>query len=379
MRSEDFSAVSEDSLLREAQSFGDVLELLRGRGHVPEELIDNPYWTAVTQRAGELRATVAAFPFAFEVPLHDRRPTADLGVSILGGSRTAASIGHESGAPYLAGIAGLLREMDRKESALRRITDWEVMLAYDIGIKQPGARPDPAVFLSSIGRPLSGGGSRRLADIGVLFDSMARAARWESGGAERREVERLYRALSPGTRIETVGVFPARDWMIRVEMNGFRTGREVLAFLERIDWPGERAPIGEALQPLEARGAFRRLGIHLNVRADGFRPELGINLSILDERPKHGRYWLDKAGNWAPLITALGEDGLAVPGKLSALSRWPGARIVSGRFGVFVLVCGIHHFELVPAGGRFEQVRAYAYMFLRSMPREAWALASLSG
>ena len=384
MKSEEISAASEEDLLREAESFGNVLELLRGRGLIPAELIDGLYREALTRCAGELRASAAAFPFGFEMPLHDRRPRADLGVAILGGTRTAAAIEeterHESAAPHIAGIACLLREMDRKESALRRITDWEVMLEYEFDVERPGAKADPAILLGSTGCPVSGGGDRRrLADLGVLLDSMARAARWEPSGVERREVERVYGALSQDTHIETVGVFPARDWAIRLEMSGFRTAREVLAFLERAGWPGERPPVAGALRRLEARGAFRRLGIHLDVRADGFGPDLGVNLSILDERPQGGRYWLDKASNWAALIAALGEDGLAVPEKLSALSRWPGARIVSGRFGVFVLVSGIHHFELVSAGGRFEQVNAYAYMFLRSMPREVWELARLSG
>ncbi len=377
MESEEVSAASEDSLLREGESFGDVLERLREGGSIPAELIDGPHWDALTRRAGELGATVAAFPFGFGLPLHDPRRRADLGVSINGGSRTAAAIEEagrsESAVPYVAGIARLLREMDREESALRRITDWELMLEYDIGTERRGAAPDPGIFLSSIGRPLSGdGGSRRFADIGVLLDSVGQAARRELDDAERREVGRVYRAVSPDTRLETVRVFPARERAIRLTMAGFRTAREVLAFLERAGWPGERALVADALPRFEARGAFRRLGVHLDVRADGVGPRLGIGFFNTDERPRDGRYWLDKGSNWTALIGELNEDGRAVPEKLSALSRWPGARIVNGRFGVFVLVRGIHSFELVSVGGRFEQVGAYVYAFLRSMPGGIW-------
>ena len=383
MKSEEISAASEDGLLREAESFGDVLELVRSWDVVPAELIDGRTWEALKRRDGALRATAAAFPFGFKMPLHDGRPKVDLGISILGGSRTAAAIEeaerHQDTAPHITGIACLLREMDRKESALRQITDWELMLEYDIDAEQPDAGSDPAILLGSIGRMLWGDGhSMRFADIAVLLRAMAEATRQEPDAAVQRQVERVYRALTPETRIETLGVYPALDGMIRVELNGFRTAPDVLAFLERVGWHTRHMPFADSLRHLEARGAFHHLGIHADVRADGLEPEFGINLANVDKKPQDGRYWLDKASNWAELIAALGEHGLAVPEKLSALSRWPGARIVSGRFGAFVLLRGISHVELVTTGDRFEYAKAYAYMFLRSMPQDVWALARLS-
>ena len=384
MKGDEVSEASEDNLLREAESFGDVLELLRDWGAIPAELMSGRSWEALRRRAGELPATAAAFPFGFEMPLHDRRPIADVGVAILGGSRTAATIEaagrHEGSAAYVAGIASLLREMDRKESALRHITRWEFMLEYEIDPERPDARPDPAVFLAPVGRPLSGDGdSLRFADIAVLLDSMALATRRESDDAERRQVERVYKALTPELRIDNLGVFPARDWMIRVELKGFRTVTEVLAFLERGGWHDQHPPFADVLRHLEARCAFRHLGIHLDLRADGFEPGLGINVMNHDKGPASGGHWVDKASNWTELIAALGENGLVVPEKQSALSRWPGARIVSGRFGAFILLRGISHFELVAtAAGRLEQVRAYAYMLLRAMPQDVWALTRLA-
>ena len=382
MNSEEISAASEEGLLREADSFGDVLNLLRGWGVIPPELIGGRPWEALRQRAGDMSATTAAFPFGFEMPLHDRCPKADLGVSILGGSRTADAIRQSErcdSASYIAGVARILREMDRKESTLRRITGWELMLEYEIDAEQTGAGSAPAVLLGSIGRSLYGDGHiLRFADIAVMLDSIAQATCWKPGDAERRQVERVYRALTPETRIDTLGVFPARDWMIRVELNGFRTVPDVLAFLERVGWHGERPPVADALRCLDARGAFHHLGIHLDMWAEGFGSELGINLLSLDERPQDGRYWLDKASNWTTLIAMLSEQGLGVPEKLSALSGWPGAQMVFGKFGAFVLLRGISHFELVMSGGQVGKVNAYAYMFLRSLPQETWALARLS-
>ncbi len=382
--SQEVSAISEDSLLREAGSFGDALELLCGSGAVPAELIAGQHWEALTRRAGALHATVAAFPFGFEMPLHDCRPRADLGVTILGGSRTAAAIKEEERfdgpSPCIVGLARLLREMDRKDSALRRITGREFMLRFDIDVERHDARLDPAVFLGSVGRPICGDGhSMRYADIGVLLDSIALALRREPDEAGRRQVERVYSALTPETRIDNLGVCPTRDGVIRVELNGFRTASDVLAFLKRVGWHKGHSPIATALCDLEARRTFDHLGIHLDTRADGLETQIGINLMAMDERPQDGRYWLDKASNWTALIAALGEHGLVVPEKLSALSRWPGARIVPVRFDAFVLLRGISHFELVTSGSQIEQVNAYAYMFLRSVPRDISTLARLAG
>ena len=131
---ENYWIATEERLLPEARSLGELLAQLRGR--VSPVLIGDPEWERVVDRARGLPVTMAAFPFGFELPLHEPRPRADFGVSVVGGSRSASFFeeGGRSGDadPSTARIARLLHETAREESALRRVAGRKMLLEYDI-------------------------------------------------------------------------------------------------------------------------------------------------------------------------------------------------------------------------------------------------------
>ena len=144
MNMESYWIATEERLLSEAASLGELLESLRGR--VSPALIGDREWERVVHRAGDLPVTMAAFPFGFELPLHDPRPRADFGVSVVGGSRSATFFEERARSgeadSSTARIAGLLRASAREASPLRRVAGRKMLLEYDIDPVQDDALPE---------------------------------------------------------------------------------------------------------------------------------------------------------------------------------------------------------------------------------------------
>ena len=366
-------AVTEERLLHEANSFGEMLERLRGR--ISTLLIGNREWEGLLERTGELPATMAAFPFGFELPLHERRPRADLGVSVVGGSRPAAFFEKRGRSedldPSSAGIARLLTRTEPEEAPLRRVIGRKMMLEYDIDPARHATNPAPGIFLRPAERLIVGGeGSRGIEDIGVVFDALVSAVGWKRDPAEVRQSERIYLALEPDTKIESFGAFPSRERALRLAVTGFRTAAGLLAFLERAGWRGPHAVVASTVSRFEERHAFVNMGVHFDVRGGGLSPTLGLSFLAKDRTPKDPGYWVDKPDQWTALIDGLREEGLAVPEKLSELTKWSsGAEILFGHSGEFVLLRGIHHVKLVLTGDRIEQVKAYVFLLLCTWPQ----------
>lgn len=363
---------TERRLLREAGSLGELLERLRG--HVSPLLVGGAGWERLVHRARDLPPTFASLPFGFELPLSEARADADLGVALVDGSRSAARfekrVAAASADPTTARVVRFLAEKRRDGSPVARVIGPKLMLEYDVGTAAAGARQDPGVFLYPVKGALAGGpahGSRR--NLGVILDAMAMLTGWDLE-AERRQIERVYRALEPDERVMSVGAFPSREKGIRFSVAGFERAAAVVAFLERIGRSRGLPAIASVLSRLEDRAAFARLTVHLDVRAGAVGPKLGVGVvsrnmdAILD-----GRYWLDTPSGWSAFADVMREDGLAVADKLSALAEWAsGARLLFGRSGAFVLVRGVHHAKLLVAGDRIQQVKAYVFLLLCSYP-----------
>ncbi len=369
---EEALAVTQERLRGEADSLGSLLKGLRTL--IPPALIGEGEWEDLLASARELPATLAAFPFGFELPLNERRPGADLGVSVVGGTDVASFFAQrarsENADSSAAGIALLLSETDSEESHLREVVGRKMMLEYDIGSAAGGSRPDPGIFLRPAERPIVGdGAAQRIRDVGVVVDTVVSAAGWTPDAAERGQVERVHLAQKADTRIESIGVFPSRDRAIRVAVTGFRTSRAIMAFLERAGWPGPHPLVAATVSRFEERGGFVELGLHLDVHADGLGPTLGLSCLAKERVAKDPRHWLDRPDLWTAFIDGLREEGLAVPEKLSALANWTTApTTLFGRLGPFVLLRGIHHIKLVLAGDRIEQVKGYPFMALLGTP-----------
>ena len=361
------SAITEKRLLHRASSMGELLEQFRNR--ISPLLIDGREWERLLELARELPSTFAAFPFGFELPLHELRPAADLGISVVGGTQSAGFFekkGQSEGADsYMAGIIRLLSETEAMESPLRQIVGRKMMLEYDIGSAHSGVRMDPGIFLRPAERSVAGGyGSQGGLDIDVVLDAMATVTGWDLS-AEQRHAQQIYSALKPETRIESFGVFPARGKGVRLAVVGFRKSRDVLEFLERAGWRGQHSLIASTVSRFDARDAYAHMGVHFDVHAKGLGPALGLSFVTQDRDPEEGRYWLDNSRYWTALIDGMCEDGLGIPEKLSEVAKWPSeAEILFDESGALVLLRGIHHIKLVLKKDRVDKVKAYVYLLM---------------
>lgn len=373
MNLEEQCSATETLLSSEAGSLGELLELLRDR--VSPALIGDPEWMRLQECARELPATIAAFPFGFELPLHERRPHADLGVSVVGGTVSATFFEKEGASKdagsSAAGIAGLLRATEPGDSPLRQVVGRKMMLEYDIEATLGGGRADPGLFLRPAERPILGDGAdQRLRDIGCVLDAIVTAAGWRPDAAEHRQVERVYRAQTPGTRIDSFGAFPSRERAIRLAVSGFRTSCEIVAFLERAGWPGQRATAASAVSRLEERGAFVGAGVHFDVHADGLGPTLGLSFLAKKREANDPRYWVDSPDQWTSFLNCLRAEGHGLGEKIAALAQWSsGAEPLFCRSGAFILMRGIHHIKLVLKGDRVEQAKGYVFFLVCSWPQ----------
>ena len=364
---------TEQRLAREADSLAELLDGLRGR--ISPALIGDREWQRLLARARELPAGIAAYPFGFELPLHERRPGADLGVSVFGGTGPGAffeqGTGSDGTASYAAGIARLLRATAPEDAPLRRILSRKMMLEYDVDAAPQGVRPNPGIFLRPSGQPIPGGEGRRgIEDIGIVIDALVSSVGWKRDPAEVRQAERLYLAMEKDTKIESFGAFPSRQRSLRIAVTGFRTLSSLVAYLERAGWSGPHALVATTLSRFEERGAFKSLAANFDVVADALGPTLGLSILARDRDPNDPGYWVDRPHQWNPLIQSLREEGPAVEEKLASLAGWSQEpATLFGKTGPFLLMQCIHHVKLVLAGDRLTQVKAYLFMLLSgSMP-----------
>ena len=360
-------AVVEEHMLNQAGSLGELMEQFQNR--IPPVLIGGAGRDKLLERARGLPVSLGVFGFGFELPLHVPEPRADLGVALFAGRRSAAHFAEwcrsQPADSSTAGALGILREMEQEDSDLGRIAEHKLLLEYDIDPASRGAQPVPGIFLYPSDDALPGDGSaRRREDLGLVADAVAAAGGRKLHAAERRQFERVFLAMPPHARVGSVGVFPDRgNQELRLGIMGFRKIRELTAFLERAGWPGSVAPL---VFDLEQRGAFAHLGVHFDIQADGVGPLLGVDFYARDAR------WIKDAQPWMALIDGFREQDLAVREKLDTLAkRWSGAEMLFGRRGVLLLVRGIHHFKLVLAGDRCEQVKAYVFFMVLAPPPTA--------
>ena len=365
-------ANTEEHLLAEGGSLGDLLERLRGR--ISPVLVGGAGWEGLLERASELPVTLAAFPFGFELLLHEREPHADLGVSLVSGSLSGRHFQDLGGGKYadpaFAGVARLVKEKGRGGSPLQRVTGRKMVLEYDIDHTGHGQHPAPGAFLYPTERPLYGRDSdKRLDELGIVLDGVA-ATGWDWDAAERHQVELLYRALLPEARVLSLGAFPCRERGVRFAATGFKTAGEVMRFLQRASWPGPRTAVESTLARLEAHECFGTVAVHLDVRSGGAGPRLGLSLYGRDIGwLQGGRYWLDSPSYWTAFIESMRNQQLAVSEKLSALANWSsGSELLFGKSGKYVLIRGVHHVKLVMSGDRIEQVKAYVFLLMCTPP-----------
>ncbi len=341
--------------------------LARMRPHISPRLVDGPGWENLLNRACEVPVTMAAFPFGLEIPLQDPELRADFGVSLVGDSRTATyyqNKGRTQDADSLTAsrLAWLLDETDRETSLLRRAIGRKMLLEYDIDTVANKTPPDPGIFLYPVDDRLAGGGLQ-LPELRAVHDALVFAGGWSQDAAERRQVERLREILLPNTFIRAIGTFPSRQRTMRFAVTGFRKADDVVTFLNRAGWPGQSSAVGEAVSFFDKRNAFAYLGIHFDITAEGVGPVLGLSFFAQEKE------WLKDIKPWTPVIDAIGERQLALPGKLAELSRWStGSTTFLTPSGPMMLVRGIHHIKLSITDDQVGAAKGYIFFLMMSTP-----------
>ncbi len=365
-------SVTEKRLIREADSLGQLLDQYKEL--FPRVLIGGQEWTRLLEHARELPASIAAYPLMFDLPLHEHRPRANLGVSVVGGTGPATFFKEkgrcENVDPSVASIARLLYESEPEKAPLRQVVGQKMVLEYEIDSPPSNARPVPGIFLRPAERPIVGdGSSQRIQDIGVMLEAIVAAFGWNPDIAERRQVEQVYSVLNTDARIDSLGAYPSRERAIHLAVTGFRTSHDVTAFLGDAGWSGPHPVVAATVSRFEEHSAFINLGVHFDVSADGLNPTLGLSFLAKERDANDPRYWLDSTRQWTSFIDGLRDEGLAIPEKLSALTNWlQGPTALFGKSGVFVLLRGIHHIMLVLTGDRIKQVRGYVFMVVLGAP-----------
>ncbi|MYA44203.1 MAG: hypothetical protein F4Z31_20940 [Gemmatimonadetes bacterium] len=362
MNIEESRAGLEKHMLAQADSVGELLEQFRSR--ISPELIDGPGWDRLLRRARALPISLATSGFGFELPLHEPELRADLGVALFDGSLSAAHFEEwcraQPDEPSTAPAFRLLRTMGR-EPAIQQIGGTKLMLEYDIDPGRAGPPPDPGIFLYPAADVVSSKDSvRGLEGFLAAAAAVAAAAGWTLEATERRQIERLFSAMPPDTHVGSVGAFPSRSDGLRIAVTGFRKTRDFTDFLERTDWPGRPEAVAPFLSEMEERDAFAHLAAHFDIPTQGgLGPALGVSFHARDVQ------WVKDVDPWMELIDGVGEHGLALRDKLSALATaWSGAEAVFGRRSMLLLVKGIHHIKLVVSDGRFTQAKAYVFVLM---------------
>jgi len=353
-----------------ADSLAEILQQLRGR--ISPALIDDTWWKLVLRCARELPAAIAAFPFGFEIPLHEPEAKADFGVSVLGRTEPAAfykQLGQsaDAGSPAAA-LAWLVREMESDDAAIHEIVSRKMMLEYDIASALRGTQPEPGIFIRPSARPLVGGDERD-EDINTVLDAIAAGAGWQVESGERRHTVQVYRALKDdSTWLESFGAFPSRERAIRLAVGGFRTLSDIQEFLERSGWSGQTASMAEAVEPFQKKNAFACVTAHLDVTADGLGPTLGLSFMPKVRVESDPNYWIDDPRMWVPFLDCLRQIDFLVPSKLSALDDWSaGAEILHYRSSSLVLMWLIHHVKMVIDQDKVEKIKAYPFFLMHPM------------
>ena len=347
-------------------SFAGELEQLRGL--ISPVLVGERAWKDVLDRARTLPAGIATFPFGFELPLNERRPQADLGIMLVGGTAPAACFDQaaQSAGPgsVAAGIARLLKELGPDAMPVRRVVDRTMMLEYDIGSAPNGVHPDPGVFLYPAGRlAADDSADQNLESVGLILYALTSAVGWAPDEAERMLAEHVYRAQLPDTSIASFGAFPSRERTIRLSVTGFRNARGVRAFLQRLRWPGPHTFVESTISRFERQGSFVRLGLHLDLHRDGLGPTLGLSFFARERQGAASRLWADRPGLWDEIFLGLQNEGLAVPDKIAALADWTrGPAMLFGAGEPRLFFRGMHHVKLILEGNRIKQCKGYVHV-----------------
>ena len=358
--------ITQERLANEGENMGELLGFFRDR--ISPTLIGEEHWRRILDRAERLPIEMGSLPFGFELPMHEREPRADFGVSLACGTRTATFFEElertNNSDETTQSILNLFKQMESENSRLREIVGPKLMLEYDIDATSAIPSSHPGMFLRPGERPIFGSNGQ-VEDVVNVVDALVSCVGWKGIEAERKHVERAYLAQPEDTRTDSFGVFPSRSRSIRLAVMGFKSLRELRTYLEETAWPGQIPTVESVVSRFMERVNIARTGINIDVREDGLGPTLGLTLIVKQRYTKDTRYWLDGLTDWDPFLKALAHEDIVVREKLEKLADWVSKpTVLYAKTGRFVLLRGIHHIKLVVSANRLQQVKAYLFLVL---------------
>ena len=378
MHFEDEWSANEDCLVQEADSLGALLT--RMRSVFSTQLVGVQEWEKLTACARDLPPTLAGFPLWIGFPIDDSRPAVYLDVSLLGATRSATAVGESArctDVQPLTAAASLLEMTAREDAPVRQVAGDRVLLHYDIdaaGIEDLAHRApvEASVLLYPIRATLAGEESGAyLQNFNVVLDALAAATGRTPDVAERRQLEQVYLALEPGTRIGAVSASPSPGSAFRVTVLGLSGTASAMAFLDRVRWRGESSAATRSVARLEASGALAgmHLGLQFDVTATGV--EQVLELQVFSANTIHDDTgWFKDKDCWSTLIDGLREEGLASSQKLPELEKWSfAAKPLFGKSGPLLLMQRIHHFAILPGADGVHRLNAHVFFLLTRWSR----------
>ena len=357
-------AAMDEPNLREEENLADILLQLGDR--IAPSLIAGTHRDQLLQCAGAIPASVAAYPFGFELPMHTDQLRGDLGIIITSRSDTARFFeqrGRQADATSAAaGLAEVIREMQCESSTIHPLVSM-LMLEFDVPDTQEAVQKEPGIFLYPK-EPMIGGGN--VQPVSVMLDAIVSSAGWQAQAAEHRELARIYRKMRSSVRIGSLGVFPSRQRTIRLAIADFQNSSEIIDLLQNIGWNAQNHRFVESLiQIFETNNSFVSMLVHFDLTVDGTGPMLGISFSLKAHPITHPRYWVDDPQAWTPFFDRLRDEKLVLPQKLSALRQWPSdAEMLLGQSGVQIFSRGVHHFKFVLRENQIDEAKAYVSCLL---------------
>ncbi len=338
--------------------------------------IDRLTMDRLIEHTQDLPSTLAGFPLWLGFPIDESNPNVLLNVSLLSGTQSAEIYRHKGMSskadPSMKSIASLLNETGVEGSNLQRISGGRLLLQYSID-RTTQIDGEPMVFLYPNRSTLTGGPTDQgLADLQIACKAMASNMNWNLNGTEWRLAETAYLALQPGTRVGAMGISPSTGRSLQLLMLDFTKSSDVMTFLKRIDWPGNRKAAGSVLERLESHGEFlkMRIGVQFDVSAAGVEPTLVLQIFSADTIYDSTGWFKDKAC-WTQFIESLHKEGLAVAQKTlgGGLTDSSAEKMLFGRSGLFLLIQRLHHFTIaLNDKGAVSQVSAFVFMLMARWP-----------
>ena len=358
--------LTQDRLADEGETMRDLLHQFRN--FVSPTLIGETEWTEILSRANTLPISLAALPFGFELPLHEPKPEADLGVSLASGTRSAAFF-HESASNDSTDLTAqiitrLFDQIESVNSELQAIVGRKLMLEYDVGSANVNDCVIPGMFLRPGERPIIGA-AEQVNDVSLIADALVSSVGWEYDRFERAQVRRAYLAQPEDTRMDSFGVFPSRERAVRLAIMGFKSQNEICDYLKNIGWPGDIGAVDDLITRFKRRVTIVRSGANIDVHQHGIGPTLGLTLIVKQRYTNDSRYWLDGLTDWDPFLDALGQEAIVDQAKLNELATWvTKPTTLFGKSARYVLLRGIHHIKLVMEENQLCKAKAYVFMVL---------------